>query len=125
MNLRAIFFNILVGLPSGCLIIMGMFMLNAVLGKLFPVGPWLMLILLCFTSFIIGMLTRLLQPFHGIGTALASGVIAALLILFLRLTFLPASVPALVSAVLGLLVTIVFSLLGAWILPHLRKRKTR
>ncbi len=42
-----------------------------------------MLLFLCFSSLVVGILARLLQPFHGVGTALASGIIASLIILYL------------------------------------------
>jgi hypothetical protein len=122
MKLRSIFYNILTGIPGGLLIIMSMLMFSAILGKLFFTGSWLMLVLLCLTSFITGLLARLLQPFHGVGTAFTSGGMAALLILFLRLSFLPAPVPETISELPGMVATITFSLLGAWCLPHLHKR---
>jgi uncharacterized membrane protein YjjP (DUF1212 family) len=122
MNLRGIFYNILIGIPGGCLIFMGMLMFNAVLSMLFPTGPWTMLVILCFTSLVVGMLARLIQPFHGLGTAITSGVIAALIILYLRLASITGAGMGLVFGPAGMLVTIGFSLLGAWILPHLRKR---
>ncbi len=85
MNLRGFFNNILVGIPGGFLIFMGMLMFNAVLSMLLPTGQWTMLVILCFTSLVVGILARLMQPFHGLGTAIASGVIAALIILYLWL----------------------------------------
>jgi uncharacterized RDD family membrane protein YckC len=67
----------------------------------------------------------LLQPFHGLGSAIASGVIAALMILYLWLVPSTATTMDLVFGPLGILVTIGFSLLGAWVLPVLRNRNGR
>jgi hypothetical protein len=122
MKLRGILFNILVGIPGGCLIFMGMLMFNAVLSKIIQTGPWSMLVILCITSLVVGMLARLMRPFHGTGTALASGVVAALIILYLWLASKTGAGMGLVFGPAGMLVTIGFSLLGAWILPHRRKR---
>ena len=122
MNVRRIFFNILVGFPGGCLIFMGMLMFNAVLGMLIPTGPWTMLFLLCLTSLVVGMLVRLMQPFHGLATAIASGVIAALIILYLRLASAAGAGMGLVFGPAGMLVTVGFCILGSWIFPWLRKR---
>jgi hypothetical protein len=120
MKLQGIFYNILVGIPGGCLIFMGMLMFNAVLGMLFPTGSWTMLVILSLTSLAVGVLARLMRPFHGFGTALASGITAALIILFLRLASASGST-GLVFGPAGMLVTICFSILGAWIFPFLRK----
>jgi hypothetical protein len=121
MKLRGIFYNILVGIPGGCLILIGMLMFNTILSMLLPTGQWTMLIILCVTSLVVGMLARLMRPFHGIGTAIASGVIAALVILYLRLASKTGTM-GLVFGPAGMLVTIGFTILGAWILPYLRKR---
>ena len=122
MKLRGILNNILVGIPGGFLIFMGMLMFNALLNMLVPTGSWTMLVILCLTSLLVGLLARLMRPFHGLATALASGVIAALVILYLWLAS-PAGVGMrLVLGPAGMLVTVGFSLLGAWIFPWLRKR---
>jgi hypothetical protein len=122
MRLRRTFSDILVGVPGGCLIFMGMLMFNAVLGRLIPTGPWIMLVILCITSLVVGLLGRMMRPFHGPGTAIASGVIAALIIITLRLASPAVSGMGLVFGPAGMLVTISFSILGAWIFSYLRKR---
>jgi hypothetical protein len=122
VNPRGIFYDILVGIPGGCLIFMGMLMFNAVLSMLIPTGPLTMLAILCVTSLVVGMLARLMRPFHGLGTAIASGVIAALVILYLRLASKTGAGMGLVFGPAGMLVTIGFSILGAWIFPYLQKR---
>jgi len=122
MNPRGIFSNIVVGIIGGCLIFMGMLMFNAVLGRLFPTGHWTMLVILSFTSLAVGLLARLIQPFHGLGSAIASGIVAALIILYLRLASpTEAGLPE-VFGPAGMLVTFGFSLLGAWVFPYLRKK---
>jgi hypothetical protein len=125
MKLRGIFYDILIGIPGGCLILMGMFMFNAVLSMFIPTGQWIMLVILCVTSLVVGMLARLIRPFHGLGTAIASGVIAALIILYLWLDSMTGAGMGLVIGPAGMLVAVGFSLLGAWIFPylHLRKRQ--
>jgi len=122
MKLRGIFYNILVGVPGGFLIFMGMLMLNAVLSMLIPTSPWAMLVILCVTSLVVGMLARLMRPFHGLATAIASGIIAALIILYLRLASPAGAGMPLVFGPAGMLVTVGFSILGAWVFPYLRKR---
>jgi hypothetical protein len=122
MKLRAVFYTILVGIPGGFLIFMGMLMLNAVLSMFIPTGSWTMLVILCLTSLLVGLLARLMRPFHGLATALASGVIAALVILYLWLASPAGAGMRLVLGPAGMLVTVGFSLLGAWIFPWLRKR---
>ena len=77
MSWRGLFFNLLVGLPGGFLIIMGTFMFNSLLGMLFPTGPIVMLALLSVAALVVGLLARLMQPFHGLLTALVAGIIAA------------------------------------------------
>ncbi len=121
MKLREIFYDILVGIPGGLLIFMGMLMFNTLLNILIPTGPWAMLIILCFTSLVVGMLAGLTRPFHGLGTALAAGVIAALILLYLRLASTAGAMgPAFGPG--GMAVTVGFSLLGAWVFSHFRKR---
>ncbi len=124
MKARIIVFNILVGIPGGCLIFMGMLMFNTLLSLLVPPSYWMMLVILCITSLAVGMLARLMRPFHGMGTAIASGVIAALLILYLWRASIAGTNDSLVFGPAGMLVTIGFSILGAWIFPILRRRTT-
>jgi hypothetical protein len=123
MTLRVIFYNILVGIPGGFLILMGMFMFNALLSMVIPTGPWVMLVILSCTSLVVGMLARLMRPFHGLGTAGASGVIAALVILYLWLTASTGAGMDLVFGPIGMLVAAGFSFFGAALFPLLRKRK--
>jgi hypothetical protein len=101
---------------------MGMLMFNAVLGMLLPSEPWTLLVILCVTSLVVGMLARLMRPFHGFGSAISSGIIAALIILYLRLASTTGAMD-LVFGPAGMLITICFSVIGAWMIPLLRKEK--
>ncbi|KAF0106632.1 MAG: hypothetical protein FD146_2431 [Anaerolineaceae bacterium] len=122
-NLPTLLSNIFIGIPGGALIFMGMLMFNAVLGLLVPAGAWTMLAMLCFTSLVVGLLARLARPVNGFGAAVASGVVAAGIILYLWLTSAPGTGNA--SAVfgpVGMAAAIAFSTFGGWIFPRLRKR---
>ncbi len=121
MNFRSIFNYILVGAMGGLLIFIGAVMFNTVLSLLVPSGQGTMLLFLCFSSLVVGVLARLLQPFHAVGTALASGVVAALIILYLwRGT--PTDSTSLVFGPLGMFVPVVFCLVGSQLLPFFRKQ---
>jgi hypothetical protein len=121
MKLLGLFFNILVGVPGGMLIFMGMLMFNAVWNIFMPTDQWIMLFLLCITSLVVGILARLTRPFHAYGTALASGVVAALVILYLSLATSSGAGLDLVFGPLGMFISIGFCLLGAWLLLYLRE----
>jgi hypothetical protein len=97
-------------------------MFNAVLGLLVPTSQWTMLVILCLTAFIVGLMARWLRPYHGLGTAIAAGIVAAGIILFLWLSAAPNSEPGPVFGPGGLLAAIGSSTLGGWIFPHLFRR---
>jgi hypothetical protein len=120
MKLKTILSYVLVGIPGGCLIFMGMLMFNAVLGLLIPTSPWMLLGLLCLAAFIVGLLTSLMRPYHGLGSAVAAGLVAAGIILILRLAAAPGSEARLVFGPVGMLTAIAFSTFSGWLLPHLR-----
>ena len=127
MKLRELLSQLFVGLPGGALIFMGTLMFNALLGKLIPSSqdnPWTLLLLLSLCAFIVGLLARLARPYHGMGSALASGLVAAAILLGLRLASAPGSQSGLVFGPLGMLAAIGFALLGGWLLPRLWKRRT-
>ena len=123
MRTRTIFYDILVGIPGGLLIFMSMLMINAVLSLVLPTSGWEMLVILCVTSLVVGMLTRLMRPVHWLGTVLAAGVIAALIILSLWLSSRSGTDTGLVFGPAGMFVTVGFSLIGAWSLSRLRRPK--
>ena len=115
--------NIFIGIPGGALIFMGMLMFNAVLGLLVKTGAWSMLIILCLTSLITGMLARLSRPINGFGAAIASGIVAAIIIAFLWLSSAKGTANAsVVFGPVGMVAAIAFSTFGGWILPRLRKQ---
>ena len=120
MKSKAILSYIFVGIPGGCLIFMGMLMFNALLGLLVPANPWIMLGILCLTALIVGLLARLMRPYHGLGSAVAAGIVAAGIILALRLASAPGSEAGLVFGPVGMFAAIAFSTFGGWILPRLR-----
>jgi hypothetical protein len=122
VNWRLIFSNLLAGLPGGFLIIMAMLMINAVLSRLIPIAGWLTLLNLFFCSLVVGMLARLMRPYHGVGTALVAGVVAVLILLFLGGSPMSSTDSSPVLGIPAMLGTVAFSLLGAWLLPHLRRR---
>ena len=125
MKLKAMLSHVFVGIPGGCLIFMGMLMFNAALGLLFPINPWILLGILCMTAFIVGLLARLMRPYHGLGSAIAAGLVAAGIILALRLTAAPGSEAGLVFGPAGMLAAVAFSTFGGWILHRLRNRSNR
>jgi hypothetical protein len=114
--------NLFIGIPGGFLIFMSMLMFNALLGLSGVAGSWLMLILLSFTSLIVGLLVRMVRPINGLGAAIASGVVAAGIILYLWMCSAPGTDSVTqVFAPAGMLATLAFSTLGGWLLPHLWK----
>ncbi len=112
-----------VGIPGGCLIFMGMLTFNALLGRLVPTGRWTMLPLLCLTALTVGLMARWMRPYHGLGTALAAGLVAAAILLTLRLQPAPGSDAGPVFGPVGMLAAVGFSALGGWVFPRLRKSK--
>ncbi len=105
------------------MIFMGMLTFDALLGRLFPTSQWSMLVLLSLTAFIVGWMARWMRPYHGLGTAVAAGLTAAGIILFLWLRAAPGGEPGPVFGPGGMLTAVAFSTLGGWLFPHLRKAK--
>jgi len=122
MKSKAILSYIFVGIPGGCLIFMGMLMFNAVLGLLLPTSQWTMLVILCLTSFIVGLMARWMRPYHGLGSAIAAGIVAAGIILFLWLSAARNSEPGPVFGPGGMLAAVACSALGGWLFPRLFRR---
>jgi hypothetical protein len=121
MKIRTIFLDILVGIPGGFLVVMGMLLFNTLITMLFRTSSLTMLIILCITSLVVGMLARLMRPIHGLGTAISAGVVAAFLVLYLRQASVAGTDMALVFGPLGMLVAILFTPLGAWVFPKFWK----
>jgi hypothetical protein len=85
-------------------------------------GAWTLLLFLCLDAFIVGLLARWFRPYHGLGAAIASGVVAALMLLYLWLVS-PNADMSLAVGPLGMVAVIVFSTLGGWFFPRLKKQK--
>jgi hypothetical protein len=122
MSLRSLALPLVTGIPGGALIFMSMLMFRALFSLVIDIGDAGSLALMGATSLVVGLLARLAQPYHGMGTAVASGMFAAVLLLGLRL-FSPASAAGgTIFTVIGMLITIVCCPLGAWLLPRLRNK---
>jgi len=122
MSLRSLALTLVTGIPGGALIFMSMLMFRALLSLVFDVGDAGTLVLLGATSLVVGFLARLAQPYHGMGTAMASGLVAAALLLGLRLFSPSPAAGGTIFTVIGMLITIVCCPLGAWLLPRLGKK---
>jgi ABC-type amino acid transport system permease subunit len=127
-TLRYAFFDLLVGIPAGFLIFMGMVLFSTLLrGALdsFPtfVRPWTVLVLLCVSALTVGLLAGLLRRDGGVSTALAAGLIAALILLLLWLNIRPGEAfNPLVFNPFGIILTVCLSTLGGWAGNRLRKK---
>lgn len=119
-RLRIILSNLLIGIPGGLLIVMGMLMFHALWGFLLPTSTWSMFIFLCLAALIVGMLARWMRPIHGFGTAVVAGSVAVAVIIFLWLSVPTWSDARLAIGLPGVLAVLGFSTLGGWILPRLR-----
>lgn len=121
------FSDFVVGLPAGMLIFISTLLFTTLLGRLlagltFAGREWLALPVLAFDAFVVGLLARLMRPYHGLSTALAASIIAVLIFVGLRLsaeTYNPV-----IFGLPGLAVTPAFCLLGAWQMGRWRERKS-
>ncbi len=112
--MRLTFSDLVVGLPAGLLIFMSTLMFSALLRSRGAVSDGLELALLAGDAALVGWLIRLSRKAQARATALASGLIAALAILFVWLKSpANASLNPLVFGLPGLAVTIVGSYLTA------------
>ncbi|GEM_PF-1763529 len=75
--------DIVVGIPAGLLIFMSTMMFSALLRSQGFVSNWLELLILAADSAIVGWLVRLSRKQQALPTALASGALGALVLLFL------------------------------------------
>lgn len=130
MKLKLTFSDFFVGLPAGILIFISTLLFTTLLGRLlaglaFSGRDWLALPILACDAFIVGLLARLLRPYHGLGTALAAALIGVLIFLGLRLSAGPGSAyNPVIFGLPGMVVIPVFCLLGAWQMGRWRERKT-
>lgn len=118
-----------VGLPAGILIFISTLLFTTLLGRLldgltFAGRDWLALPVLAFDAFVVGLLARLLRPYHGPATALAAAIIAMLIFLGLRLSAGPqGQYNPVIFGLPGLLAIPVFCLLGAWQMGRWREQR--
>ncbi len=75
--------DIVVGIPAGLLIFMSAMMFSALLRSRGVASNWLELLILTADSAIVGWLVRLSRKQQALPTALASGAMGALVLLFL------------------------------------------
>ena len=79
------FFDILVAIPAGLLTFMSTMMFDAILLRLGVSHPFFSLPVLAFDAIVVGILAGVSRKTHGMGTAIASGISAALILIGLRL----------------------------------------
>ncbi len=107
-------FDILVGLPAGLLIFMSTMMFSALLRSRGIASNWLELLLLAADAAIVGWLVRLSRKKQALPSALASGVMGALTILFLWMSSPQnAALNPLVFGVPGMVASVGFCVLAA------------
>lgn len=119
--------DFVVGLPAGMLIFISTLLFTTLLGRLlsgvnFEGRQWLALPVLAFDAFIVGLLSRLMRPYHGVSTALAASIIA--MIIFLGLRFRAETYNPVIFGLPGLAAIPAFCLLGAWQMGRWRERKS-
>ncbi len=101
--------DFIVGFPAGMLIFMGMTLALAAL-------PAPALLILALVSLAVGWLAGFVRRSHGISTALAAGLIAAGLLLYLRLNARPQDTfDPLVLGLPGIILTPIASGIGGWL----------
>lgn len=112
MKISLTFFDILVGIPAGLLIFMSTMMFSALLRSRGFASNWLELLILAADAAIVGWLVRLSRQQQALPTALASGTIGALVLLFLWI-YSPANTTLnpLLFGLPGMVVSLVFCLL--------------
>jgi hypothetical protein len=131
MKLKVTFSDFFVGLPAGILIFISTLLFTTLLGRIlanvtFAGRDWLALPVLAFDAFVVGLLARLLRPYHGPGTALAAGILATLIFLGLRLSAgADGRYNPVIFGLPGLAVSPAFCLLGAWAMGHWQRKKDR
>ena len=123
MKLRILFYNIFIGVPGGALIFMSTLMFNALLGKLVSPAAWTMLLFLCVDAFLVGLLARWFRPYHGLGAAVASGAVAALILFVLWRVSPSAPETSLAVGPVGMAAALVFSTLGGWVFSRRKGEK--
>lgn len=131
MKLRPTLSDFVVGLPAGILIFISTLLFTTLLGRLltdvtFNGRAWLALPVLAFNAFVVGLLARLMRPYHSLTTALAASIIAVLIFLGLRLSAGEnAHYNPVIFGLPGLVVIPAFCLLGAWQMERWRRKKPK
>jgi hypothetical protein len=129
MKIKVTFSDFIVGLPAGMLIFISTLLFTTLLGRLlsgiaFAGRDWLALPVLAFDAFVVGLLARLLRPYHGQGTALAAGILGMLIFLGLRLSAGAEShYNPIIFGLPGLVAIPFFCMLGAWWMGRQRMGK--
>lgn len=130
MKLNITISDIFVGLPAGILIFISTLLFTTLLGRLLtnfglPGREWLALPVLAFDAFVVGLLARLLRPYHGPATALSSALISIIIFLGLRLSSgTNSQYNPVIFGWPGLVAIPVFCLLGAWQMGRWREKRS-
>lgn len=120
--MKPTFSDLLVGIPAGLLTFMSTMMFDAILLRLGAVHPLLSLPVLAICALIVGILAGLTRKAHGMGTALAAGMVAALVLLGLRLfSSNEASANSLLFGLPGALIALSLTPLGGQMGMRLRR----
>lgn len=120
--MKSTFSDILVGIPAGLLTFMSTMMFDAILLRLGVTQPLLSLPILAFCAVVVGLLAGLTRKAHGMGTALAAGIITALILLGLRLFSVnESSANSLLFGLPGALIALAVTPLGGRIGLRLRR----
>lgn len=83
--MKITFSDILVAIPAGLLTFMSTMMFDAILLRLGVSHPFFSLPVLAFDAAVVGILSGVMRKERGMGTAIASGISAALILVGLRL----------------------------------------
>lgn len=120
--MKITFSDALVAIPAGLLTLMSTLMFDALLLRVGLAHPVLSLPVLAFCAGVVGVLSGILRKAHGMGTALAAGIAAALILLGLRLfSSTDSNVNSLLFGLPGALIALALTPLGGRLGIHLRK----
>lgn len=120
--MKITFSDILVAIPAGLLTFMSTMMFDAILLRLGVSHPLLSLPVLAFDAIVVGLLAGVSRKTHGMGTAIAAGIAAALLLIGLRLfSSNESSANSLLFGLPGALIALIFTPLGGRLGMRLRR----
>lgn len=129
MKIRVTFSDFFVGIPAGILIFISTLLFTTLLGRLlagvtFAGRDWLALPVLAFDAFVVGLLARLLRPYHGLTTALAASLVGIAIFWGLRASAGAGSAyNPVIFGLPGYVSIPIFCLLGAWLMGRWRGKK--